>query len=110
MGATIDSDGNVKFIVPADGKGIAGIALGACRYSTSWDWLMPVVDFIESMGFTVRVESSTDIIGPHYYGCWIWQDPEDNPAAATAHMDTRIEAVYVCVVEFIEWYNQQPHA
>lgn len=72
----------------------------ALKYHTSWDWLMPVVEKIYSVGYkmiisyangTVRIiDNNAD------YDEWIDFDSENIPV---------IEAVWKSVIQFIQWYN-----
>lgn len=68
------------------------------KYHTSWDWLMPVVEKIENLhdGYMlVEISDEKCYIG---YGSF-YQN--------TATAETKIQAVYGAVVEFIKWYNQK---
>jgi hypothetical protein len=91
MGATIDESNNVKFILPADGIGLAGCGLKACRYHTSWDWLMPVVQKIGK-------QMDRTILGilKHF-----------NETQSNFWCDG-IENIWEGCVQFIKWYNQTP--
>lgn len=71
------------------------------EYHTSWDWLMPVVEKIESLGYRVSIErwlvqileeSSTDIFGLIN-------------AMAEKETDTKINLTVKAVIDFIQWYN-----
>jgi hypothetical protein len=73
---------------------------GVC-YHTSWDWLMPVVDKIESLDqddvFDVEFKmekGAVEII------CNKYQQSEE-------FCLSRLESTYKAVVEFIKWYNEQ---
>ena len=81
------------------------------KYDTSWDWLMPVVEKIESdaihpkFSFSVNIGRTTcDIV------CVLRPTGIDPPADIVFYEhddDTKIGRVYKAVVEFIKWYNQQ---
>ena len=65
--------------------------LNELKYYTSWDWLMPVVEkiekttaFVNIKGCLVNVSNIVDVSAP-----------------------SKIEAVWIAVVEFIEWYNNK---
>lgn len=67
-------------------------------FKTSWDWLMPVVEKIESMEdfrFNMTIEQSF---------CTVIENHTSNDITATDG-NTKIEAVYNAVVEFIKWYR-----
>lgn len=74
------------------------------QYHTSWDWLMPVVEKIESLGY------DTDICGNN---CMISEGtPQgDGGKYFRAMIDVdkypKIVSVYEAVVEFIHWHNSQ---
>lgn len=90
-------------------------------YHSSWDWLMPVIDKIDSMNcpyedYTWKYDNKTyhnfmgfnvDIKPKH---CVIWEDLElDPPNIIGGGYDklynSRIEAAWNAVIEFIKWYN-----
>lgn len=79
------------------------IPLGLREYDTledywfhsSWDWLMPVVEKIENSH-----ESCDIAFAP--VGCIISRDGFNY----NCDCDTKLEAVYKAVVEFIKWYNE----
>lgn len=66
------------------------------KFDTSWDWLMPVVEKINSLnGVSYTIEGKCAMeIGRN--GCRI----------AFYTSDSMIETVYKAVVEFIKWYNE----
>ena len=76
------------------------------KFHESWDWLMPVVEKIED----IQDGNEGDSIRGHIYevtikqgnivtiqgdGCSIWADASP-----------KILSVWIAVVEFIKWYNQ----
>lgn len=64
-------------------------------YSTSWEWLMPVVEKIESeCGASVEIRQG--YCGIIHHRTKEWQ---------TSHMGSKIESTYKAVVQFIHWYN-----
>jgi hypothetical protein len=75
------------------------IDTSSCKYSTSWDWLMPVVEKIEKEGFKSTIENQWagfDGCTDENDGLWIDSKTPCN---------TKLEATYKAVVEFIQWYN-----
>lgn len=66
-------------------------------FHTSWDWLMPVVEKIESLGYSVNTSSSMVYINGDN---GIIKKPIN-----IGFKITKIEAVYNACVEFILWYN-----
>lgn len=68
------------------------------KYHTSWDWLMPVVEKIESMGYKFqmcrrRVTIKTDTNEIELFD-------------TKGH--SKLDAVYQSVSKFIQWYNSIP--
>ena len=77
------------------------------KYHTSWGWLMPVVEMIESIGQSyVEFGKKHCRIQPILYNpkkdCMEWQILHETQCA------TKIEAVYTAITSFLTWYNQQP--
>ncbi len=82
------------------------------KYDSNWEWLMPVVEKIESIDdphhgyFGVHISSN---------GCTIQATNlrTDKPMADPPHYfsdhcgDTKIEATWNAVVNFIQWYNKK---
>jgi len=88
------------FEIPSnDGKNYKVIDKDLEFYS-NWNWLMEVVEKIESLGFVFNITSgNTTVLKNHaaIYQTLIYR------------IDGRkkIQAVYNTCVEFIKWYNQQ---
>jgi hypothetical protein len=132
MGAKIDDDGNVMFLQPADGIGLAGCGKHALRYHSSWDWLMPVVEKIHKLKewqadkkelrlfstitFDIEFdghykECRCSIIGTITH-CHNESIPHTYTNVPVPHIwinkkKTAIEATYQAVYQFIQWYNKQ---
>lgn len=68
-------------------------------YDKSWDWLMPVVEKIETMGFNVRIEGIS---------CSISRLCEDETIAGFVCGDRskKLEIIHSTLVKFIESYNE----
>ena len=63
-------------------------------FHSSWDWLIPVIEKIESLGYDCSITShSTGIIGVKY-------------ARKARGNTSRLERTYSAVIEFIKWYNE----
>lgn len=78
-----------------------GNLLNTCRvdklkYHSSWDWLMPIVEKIELTGYMVCIEKN---------GCTIYKE-YGHPISVTNLWPTKIEATYVAVLSFLEWYEK----
>ena len=75
--------------------------LEEAQYHTSWDWLMPCIDKIESLDFRVS-------IGPS--DCQIykrWVDFPENFIIDADFKETRLENAFDAVVSFIDWWNRK---
>ena len=84
---------NYKLIEKKHGKGNNGF-----RFHTSWDWLMPVVEKIESLGYELMIAESRCKINHN----------TDYSIEEVINIDiigSKREATYQAVVEFIKEYN-----
>jgi len=66
------------------------------KYHKSWDWLMPVVDKIEDMGYYFTICRWTCSVSEE------WKD-ETKHGIST---DSKINAVYKSVITFVNWYSR----
>ena len=71
------------------------------KYHSSWDWLMPVVEKIESLGFDIKIKG---------IACSIRRLCEDETIIQFVLGDRarKRELVWATCLEFIKWYNEQP--
>lgn len=87
-------------------------------YHSSWDWLMPVVEKIELIdlsngqyGYTVHIEGwrckVTDAFGDKKSNKIRTHIAIENNPVRGLDISSKIEAVYIAVVEFIKWHNNQ---
>ena len=75
------------------------------EFHSDWNWLMSVVEKIENLQdenncaiYNVQIEQSfTEIIDNHTSETIMYD----------IYADSKIEAVYNIVIEFIKWYNEQ---
>jgi len=80
-------------------------------FHESWDWLMPVVEKIEELGYYVNILSYTTDGNNKEFGCQITKyDEEDyqykNLPLKFTFAKSKIEEVYLQIIEFIKWYNK----
>lgn len=84
------------------------LRVGGYEYHTSWDWLMPVVEKIETLEkgrFSVAIDRnyttiSDDTRKPHQREIvWIHKLPNNE--------NNRLSRTYQAVYQFIQWYNNQ---
>ena len=69
------------------------------KFHNDWNWLMQVVEKIESIGFWV------EILGGVHNVCQIGTTNEEN---SFIYLDdeVKIEAVYNACIKFVKWYNE----
>jgi len=91
------------------------IDLGAgkiLKYHKSWDWLIPVVEKIEALGFYTSIRANK-----YSNGNTITTIENSNEGTIAGNLlqlsiteqnlkVSKIESVYTVVVEFIKWYNE----
>ena len=75
--------------------------LDCTKYDTDWNWLMEVVEKIESLtykGFNIYVDITT---------LTFIHTEESNLEIAEVFGGTKIENTYNACVQFVQWYNNQ---
>ena len=72
--------------------------LSDLKFHTSWDWLMPVVEQIESLGYDTELIYRLDD-GEHCFYI------NDSPVFSS-QMGDKKSATYQAVCQFIEWCNK----
>ena len=75
------------------------------EYHTSWDWLMPVVEKIEDIREETRPECSRFNVCIEQSFVFIIET-YTSEEFKMQDSNTKIEATYNAVVEFIKWYNK----
>ena len=97
---------NFKFL-PIEERGLYnGYFIDELKYHEDWNWLMVVVENIESLEIFDRMgrfNINTKNFDENYTS-FITDKDED---FIQCEGDTKIEAVYNATVEFIKWYNNQ---
>ena len=69
------------------------------KFHSNWDWLMAVVEKIESLGYSFSIHLN-----------WVKICPKGKPNVYIVKYgigNTKIEATYKAVLEFIKWYNNE---
>jgi len=68
------------------------------KYHSSWDWLMPVVESMESMGYNVSIMRR----------CWVvvFDTNVMKEIVSIERRASKLEVTYEAVVEFIKQYNK----
>ena len=74
------------------------INLGKLKHHDEWDWLMEVVEKIESLGNDILITSNY---------IQITYDKGEKFITIELEGNIKIFAVYNACIEFIKWYNEQ---
>ena len=89
------------------------IELDKLKFHSNWNLLMEVVEKIESLEDTERFEITNSGVNITHYQTkevkFIYNGYHTNKGMyllTEKAVDTKIEAVYMAVVEFIKWYNK----
>lgn len=84
------------------------------QYHLSWDWLMPVVEKISKVEFERRYDEDLKkwVIWTHHPVTFGMLDHDGRPmfrfsASTLFTADTLMEAAWLAMVDFIQWYNTQ---
>jgi len=87
-------------------NGINAMPISKLKYHSSWDWLIPVVEKIESIGRTaVVIGFDTCEIKDENYAD-LSKNLPDRFDSFNEEGKTKLEATYKAVIEFIKWYNE----
>lgn len=74
------------------------VFLRKMKYHESWDWIMPVVEKIEALGYGCTIGMGTYVV--------IQDDTTESGVEITRMTDNnKLTGTYEAVVEFIKWYN-----
>jgi hypothetical protein len=69
------------------------------KYHSFWNWLMPVVEKVEELGYCVFIQNDC---------CWMKVGRAGMKMPHISHLcDSKIEAVFKAVAEFIQWNNSK---
>ena len=72
------------------------VEISSLKYHEDWNWLMEVVEKIESLGYRIEIVKHI---------CRIYLSNKET--IIISENTPKIEAVYIACVEFIKWYNNQ---
>ena len=73
-------------------------------YDKSWDWLMPVVEKIESIIFNEDNSFNVTIGSGNY--CVIQDSHGEVYDSVEDYKESKLLTTYSAVVDFIKWYNE----
>lgn len=83
------------------------------QFHSSWDWLMPVVEKIESLegldvlGFCSFAKEPYSVDIKAFSTCInVYGTASHKPSISFKRVGTKLENTYLAVVEFIKWYNE----
>ena len=86
---------NFKFL-PIEERGLYnGYFIDELKYHEDWNWLMEVVEKIESLVYRIEIVKHI---------CRIYLSNKET--IIISENTPKIEAVYIACVEFIKWYNE----
>lgn len=71
-------------------------------FHKSWDWLIPVVEKIESLGYTVEIASTTCVIYKN-----IDYLTKEEYVNVSWKYDKKFDTIYNTILEFIKKYNNE---
>jgi hypothetical protein len=97
MGAKTDTYGRWYYTPRVNNLYFLGDDVKEFKYHSSWDWLMLVVEKIEA------IENSDDYEVDIFGNCCQIGTLDENSAVGK----TKIEAVWLAVIQFIEWFNSE---
>ena len=72
------------------------------HYHSDWNWLMEVVEKIES----IKIETYKVRVDIYFNCCQINPTHWEQLISIYGNKETKIEAVYNACIEFIKWYNE----
>ena len=72
------------------------VEISSLKYHKDWNWLMEVVEKIESLGYRIEIVKHI---------CRIYLSNKET--IIISENTPKIESVYLACVEFIKWYNNQ---
>lgn len=94
-----------KYWTEKDSEGIGIGQLKELRYDTDWNWLMEVVEKIESIIFDNNNSFNVTIGSTNY--CVIQDSNGDTYESVEDYGETKLLTTYKAIVKFIKWYNEK---
>ena len=81
------------------------INLGKLKYHDRWDWLMEVVEKIESL--PTMKDNGNFFFEIHQDSVTVFNSTRMDIIIEVIGQESRINNTYQAVIEFIQWYNKQ---
>ena len=66
-------------------------------FHSSWDWLMSVVDKIESIGYIFGISGRSCMI--------VGRNSDTHVFNVSKYGDNKMSSIYECCTSFVKWYN-----
>lgn len=88
--------GNKYWNAPIGTFDMYNVSKGIFNYHKSWDWLMPVVEKLESMGFAIHIDEDTVYL--HFPG-----NEKEMMDFTKEQFGSKITTVYKAVCAGVEW-------
>lgn len=104
MGHTENKQNGVwNTFCPFEGE---GHHIETMKYHWSWDWLMPVVEKIENLEYKNR-EGRFSVNSVNFEENYTAFVVDFDEGLIQVEGETKFEATYQAVFQFIEWHNEQ---
>lgn len=81
--------------------GVLWVAVDEMKFHSSWDWLMPVVEKIESLNYSTEIYS----MGSYNHRMVVYSSGAI--VNQSELMESKIKSVFTACVEFAKWYKNQ---
>lgn len=104
MGFKLQNNPNERFYENyfTQANGVWGNRIEILHFDSDWNWLMQVVEKIESLGYSTELKFIAGLGNTMFFISGGAEVPLNRRI-----FKTKIEAVYNACVTFIEWYNKQ---
>lgn len=77
-------------------------------FHSDWNQLMRVIDKIEELGHSTNIDSDVrELINDKYYCGILYKDAIGTYIAQQYSRTSKMDAVWNCVIQFIQWYNSK---
>lgn len=70
------------------------------KYHSSYDWIMPVIEKIEALGYDIQIAKGYTDVMFYYFGA-----KQMGHQLACGEGKSKLENTWSAVVDFIRWYN-----
>lgn len=97
----LPKDGNRDYLIQDENENVKCCLVRQLKYHSSWDWLIPVVEKIESLGeYSIMLQGK--------YAHILDKTPNQVKILVSVEIDKTdwLKCAYNLCVEFIEWYNE----